>query len=57
MALSMGLYVVAWQYGNKRGARKDQERIEALQASGFLKEKQDGEDDREEYTQNEITTM
>ena len=57
MALSMGLYVVVWKAGNKRGARKEQERIEALRASGFLKEKQEGEDEREEYTVNEITTM
>lgn len=55
MALGMGLYVVAWQYGNKRGVRKEQERVEALRASGFLKEKQDGED--AEHVQNEITTM
>ena len=57
MALSMGLYVVVWKAGNKRGARKEQERVEALRASGFLKEKQEGEDEREEYTVNEITTM
>jgi hypothetical protein len=57
MVLSMSLYVVVWKAGNKRGAQKEQERIESLRASGFLKEKQGGEDDREEYTQTEITTM
>lgn len=54
----MGLYVVAWRIGNKRGTRKEQERVEALRASGFFgNEKQDGLDDQEEYTANEITTM
>lgn len=57
MALTMSLYVVAWRLGNKRGQRKEQERIEALRASGWLKEKQDGQDDQQEYVANEITTM
>lgn len=53
MALSMGAYVLAWQYGNKRGQRKEAERIEALKASGWLKEKQDPEDEKLE-DRNEI---
>jgi hypothetical protein len=56
MALSMGLYIIAWRYGNKRGMRKEQERVEALRASGWLREK-DGEGGQEQYTANEITTM
>jgi hypothetical protein len=56
MAVSMGLYVIAWQYGNKRGQRKEQERVQALRESGWLKEKQDGEDDQQ-YSQEGITTM
>ena len=48
MALSMGAYVVAWQAGNKRGQRKEQERIEQLRASGYLnKEKLDLDDDND----------
>ena len=38
MALSKGAYIIAWQYGNKRGQRKEAKRIEALRASGWLKE-------------------
>ena len=58
MALSMALYVVAWRIGNKRGVRKEQERVEALHAGGYFKdEKQDGQDEQEQYTANEITTM
>ncbi|PNS19206.1 hypothetical protein CAC42_2383 [Sphaceloma murrayae] len=41
MVLSMILYGVAWQMGNKRSARKEAERIDALRASGWLKEKED----------------
>ena len=49
MAVSMGAYVVAWQMGNKRGQRKEQERIEQLRASGYLKDKQkDLEDEKHE---------
>lgn len=44
MAVCMGAYVVAWTYGNKRGQRKEAERIEQLKASGWLKEKQDGDE-------------
>ena len=47
MAISMGAYVVAWQYGNKRGQRKEAERVEALRASGWLNEKQ-GESESDE---------
>ncbi len=57
MALSMSLYVGVWKAGNKRGARKERERIEALRASGFLPEKQNGEEGGEEYTVDGITTM
>jgi hypothetical protein len=57
MALSMGLYIVAWRIGNKRGVRKEQERVEALQAGGYFNEKQNGADEQEQYTANEITTM
>lgn len=35
----MILYGLAWQVGNKRSARKEVERIEALRVSGWLKEK------------------
>ena len=56
MALSMAAYVVAWQYGNKRGQRKEQERIEALRQSGYLKEKQEESEEKQE-TADEITTM
>lgn len=48
MALSMGVYVLAWQAGNKRGQRKERERIEQLRASGYLKDKQDLEDEKHE---------
>ena len=56
MAVSMGLYVVAWQYGNKRGQRREQERVQALRESGWLQEKQDGEDEQP-FSQEGITTM
>lgn len=39
MILSMALYGIAWNMGNKRSARKEAERIEALRASGWLDEK------------------
>jgi hypothetical protein len=48
MALCMLVYVVAWQYGNRVGARREAERIEALKASGWLKEKMDVEEERTE---------
>ncbi|GAB7347203.1 hypothetical protein MBLNU459_g3310t1 [Dothideomycetes sp. NU459] len=50
MALSMALYGVAWNIGNKRSARKEAERIENLKASGWLKEKlpPSGEEERRE---------
>lgn len=41
MALSMGLYVIGWQHGNIRGQRKEAERIEALRASGFLRQRRE----------------
>ena len=50
MALSMAGYVVAWQYGNKVGQRREAERIEALKASGWLKEKQEPTEERQEDT-------
>lgn len=39
MLLSMITYAFVWQAGNKRSARKEEERISALKASGWLKEK------------------
>ena len=50
MAISMALYGLAWQMGNKRSSRKERERIEALRASGWLKEKipEGGEEERRE---------
>lgn len=45
----MLLYGLAWQQGNKRSAIKEQERIAALRASGWLKEKiPEAEEDRKE---------
>lgn len=41
MALSLGLYLVGWQHGNIRGQRKEAERIEALRASGFLRQREE----------------
>ncbi|GAB7345670.1 hypothetical protein MBLNU457_3954t1 [Dothideomycetes sp. NU457] len=49
MLVSMGLYAIAWQLGNKRSARKEAERIEALKASGWLKEKMEVEEERKEH--------
>ena len=57
MALTMASYVFAWRIGNKRGQRKEAERIEALRASGWLKEKQDPEDEKLEDRPNEIADM
>jgi len=48
MLISMALYTVAWQVGNKRSARKEAERIEALRASGWLNEKIGVEEERKE---------
>lgn len=69
MALSLGLYLVGWQHGNIRGQRKEAERIEALRASGFLRQReletrgeQDGEkrssaDEEEERPRSEEVAM
>lgn len=54
MALSMLVYSFAWRYGNKVGQRREAERIEALKASGWLKEKQEPEEERTEDTAEEI---
>lgn len=35
----MAAHVVVWRFSNKRGQRVEQERIEALRASGWLKER------------------
>lgn len=53
MLISMIIYAFAWKHGNKVGARREAERIEALRASGWLKEKQDlsGMDEKREYTE------
>ena len=53
----MGLYIVVWHFGNKRGHRKEQERVQALRESGWLKEKQDAEEVDGQYTTEGITTM
>ncbi|KAF1990023.1 hypothetical protein K402DRAFT_390346 [Aulographum hederae CBS 113979] len=39
MLLSMVLYGVWWQYGNKRSLRKENERIAALRERGLIGEK------------------
>lgn len=39
MVVCMGLYLVGWQHGNIRGQRKEAERIEALRAGGFLRQR------------------
>lgn len=54
MALCMTAYVIAWQFANKRGQRKEAERIENLKASGWLKEKQEPEEERTENKGEEI---
>ena len=46
MALSMAAYVVVWRLGNKRGQRKEAERIEMLRASGYLNEKSEVENEK-----------
>ena len=48
MIVSMGIYIVGWQYANKKGQKKEAERIEALRATGWLKEKQDEVDEKRE---------
>lgn len=45
MAISMALYGIAWQINNKRNTRKEVERVEALRASGWLKEKMPAEEE------------
>lgn len=50
MLLSMLAYVIGWQFANKAGQRKEAERIEALKASGWLKEKQEPVEERKETT-------
>ena len=57
MLLVMIGYVFAWQAGQKRGRRKERERIEALRASGWLNEKQqeteaERKEDKEEFPMN-----
>lgn len=46
MALAMGLYLVGWQHANIHGQRKEAERIEALRAGGFLKQRQEETEER-----------
>ncbi|KAK4984582.1 hypothetical protein LTR66_008452 [Elasticomyces elasticus] len=48
MALAMVAYGIAWQIGNRRSAREESERVEALRASGFLGEKREGAEERRE---------
>ena len=57
MILSMILYGVAWQIGNKRSARKEAERVEALRASGWLKEKEERSAAEERVEKAEPTTI
>ena len=57
MILSMVLYGVAWQIGNKRSARKEAERVEALRASGWLKEKEERNAAEERVEKAEPTTI
>ena len=57
MILSMILYGVAWQIGNKRSARKEAERVEALRASGWLKEKEERNAAEERVEKAEPTTI
>ena len=51
MAVSLGLYLVGWQHGNIRGQRKEAERIEALRASGFLRQREEETRGEEEKTE------
>ncbi|KAF2156698.1 hypothetical protein K461DRAFT_272772 [Myriangium duriaei CBS 260.36] len=57
MILSMALYGVAWNIGNKRSAQKEIERIEALRASGWLKEKEERNGGNEFVEKSEPTTI
>ena len=41
MIVAMALYLLFWEHGNVRGQRKEAERIEALRASGWLRERQE----------------
>ena len=54
MAVVMLVYVVAWQYGNRAGQRREAERIEALRASGWLTEKQETGKARHEELPREV---
>ncbi|KAI9709452.1 MAG: hypothetical protein M1820_003212 [Bogoriella megaspora] len=36
MLLSMFLYTIIWQMGNKRSVRKEAERVEALRKAGYM---------------------
>ena len=56
MAVSMAAYVVVWRIGNKRGQRKEAERIETLRQSGYLNEKSESEDEKPGKS-HEIQTM
>lgn len=44
MAVCMGTYGVAWQVGNRRSLRKEQDRIAALRSSGHLKDEKSSSD-------------
>lgn len=56
MALSMLAYTIAWRWANKRGQRREAERIESLRASGWLKEKQEEADDDRLEDKAEVAT-
>lgn len=45
MLLCTIVYVLAWRHGNKVGVRREQERIDALKANGYLQEKQQQHED------------
>lgn len=53
MLISMALYGVAWQIGNKRSTRIEIERVEALRASGWLDEKRMGGEEVEKVEKEE----
>ncbi|GAM88965.1 hypothetical protein ANO11243_069990 [Dothideomycetidae sp. 11243] len=57
MAVSMVLYGVAWNMGNKRSRQKEIERVEALRASGWLKEKEERGQTEQRVEKVEPTTV
>lgn len=41
MALSLLIYVLVWQHGNRTDRKREIQRLEALRAQGWLREKYD----------------